>query len=113
MMSTNHTRSWLHYNNYKTALQPMVKENKLKLVSPTLGTKTKPIPVARSTVLSSIVISILVIASISAIGITIAYMLGYSTDMTGKCVKDVLAFEQKGYYPSLEEYKAASVSCIK
>ena len=92
----------------------MVKENKLKLVShSTVATTTKPIAVIRSTVLSSIVISILVIASISAIGITLAYMLSHSTDMSGKCVKDVLVFEQKGYYSNLEGYKAASASCIK
>ena len=91
----------------------MVKENKLKLVSPIVTTTiTKTIPKG-SKVLSSIVISILVIASISAIGITIAYMLGHSTDMSAKCVKDVLLFEQKGYYSNLEGYKAASASCIK
>jgi hypothetical protein len=39
-------------------------------------------------------------------------MLSHSTDMTGKCVKDVLAFEQKGYYSNLEEYKAASAYCM-
>ena len=94
----------------------MVKENDLKLVSPTV---VKEIPKkaavggGRSTTLFSIVVSMAIIASISVIGITLGYMLSYSTDIEGKCIKDVLAFEQKGYYANLEEYKAASASCIK
>jgi hypothetical protein len=94
----------------------MVKENNLKLVSPTV---VKQIPKkaggggASTTIIFSIVVSMAIIASISVIGITLGYMLSYSTDVEGKCVKDVLAFEQKGYYANLEEYKAASASCIK
>ena len=93
----------------------MVKENSLKLVSPTV---VKEIPKkaglgGRSTTLFSIVVSMAIIASISIIGITLGYMLSYSTDVEGKCVKDDLAFEQKGYYANLEQYKAASASCIK
>jgi hypothetical protein len=94
----------------------MVKRNDLKLVSPTV---VKEIPKKavgggrRSTTLFSIVVSMVIIASISVIGITLGYMLGQSSDVEGKCIKDVLAFEQKGYYANLEEYKAASASCIK
>jgi hypothetical protein len=40
-------------------------------------------------------------------------MLSYSSDVDGKCIKNVLAFEQKGYYANLEGFKAASASCIK
>ena len=96
----------------------MAKKNNLKLVSPTVkeiekkgggggggGTST--------TTLFSIVVSMAIIASISVIGITLGYMVSYSTEVEGKCIKDVLAFEQKGYYANLEEYKAASASCIK
>src|ERR1044071_6643174 len=97
----------------------MVKENNLNLVSPTI---VKEIPRkagmgggigVSTTTLFSIVVSMAIIASISIIGITLGYMLSYSTDVEGKCVKDVLAFEQKGYYANLEQYKAASASCIK
>ena len=98
----------------------MVKENKLKLISPTLSTKTKPMPVTRSTVSSSVVISIIIIASISAIGITIAYMIShFSTtpatplDIKSKCISSIIGFEEKGYYPNVDAYKAASASCIK
>ena len=95
----------------------MVKKNNLKLVSPTV----KEIPKkaggggggAFTTTLFSIVVSMAIIASISVIGITLGYMLSYSTEVEGKCIKDVLAFEQKGYYANLEEYKAASASCIR
>ena len=93
----------------------MVKETKLELVSYPYSTvtTTKATPKG-SKILSSIIISIAIIASISVIGITTAYMLSHSTDIGGgKCLKDVLVFEQKGYYPNLEEYKAASASCIK
>jgi hypothetical protein len=93
----------------------MVKRNDLKLVSPTV---VKEIPKKAwgersTTTLFSIVVSMVIIASISVIGITLGYMLGQSPDVEGKCIKDVLAFEQKGYYANLEEYKAASASCIK
>jgi hypothetical protein len=92
----------------------MVKENKLQLVSPD-GVKEIPKRAGGSsrTTLFSIVVSMTIIASISVIEITLAYTLSYSSDVDGKCVKDFLAFEQKGYYVSLEEYKAASASCIK
>ncbi len=92
----------------------MVKKNNVKLVSPTV---VKEIPKKAGgsfrTTLFSIVVSMAIIASISVIGITLGYMLSYSTEVDGKCIKDFLAFEQKGYYASLEEYKAASASCIK
>ena len=95
----------------------MVKENKLKLVSPTLKEIPKKatgsgVRVSRTT-LFSIVVSMAVIASISIIGITLGYMLSYSTQVEGKCIQNVLAFEQKGYYADLEQFKAASASCIK
>ena len=95
----------------------MVKKNNLKLVSPTLKEIPKKAGAGAGgvskTTLFSIVVSMAVIASISVIGITLGYMLSYSRDIEGKCIKDVLAFEQKGYYANLEEYKAASASCIK
>ena len=96
----------------------MVKENSLKLVSQTLKEIEKKAGGwggggASTTTLFSIVVSMAIIASISVIGITLGYTLSYSSDVEGKCVKDVLAFEQKGYYANLEEYKAASASCIK
>jgi competence protein ComGF len=72
-----------------------------------------PRPVASGTTLFSIVVSMAIIASISVIGITLAYMLSYSSDVDGKCINNVLAFEQQGYYANLEGYKAASASCIK
>ena len=94
----------------------MNKRNSGRLVSPpmtALKEMSPPRPVASRTTLFSIVVSMAVIASISVIGISLGYMLSYSTDVDGKCVKDVLAFEQKGYYANLEQYKAASASCIK
>ena len=92
----------------------MVKKNNLKLVSPTVKEiEKKAGGGASTTTLFSIVVSMAIIASISVIGITLGYMLKYSSDVEGKCVKDLLAFEQKGYYANLEEYKAASASCIK
>jgi hypothetical protein len=96
----------------------MVKKNNLKLVSPTVKEIEKKAGRgggvgASTTTLFSIVVSMAIIASISVIGITLGYMLSYSTEVEGKCIKDVLAFEQKGYYANLEEYKAASASCIK
>jgi hypothetical protein len=95
----------------------MVKKNNLKLVSPTVKEIEKKAGGGRggasTTTLFSIVVSMAIIASISVIGITLGYMLSYSTEVEGKCIKDVLAFEQKGYYANLEEYKAASASCIK
>jgi hypothetical protein len=96
----------------------MVKKNNLKLVSPTVKEIEKKAGGgggggASTTTLFSIVVSMAIIASISVIGITLGYMLSYSTEVEGKCIKDVLAFEQKGYYANLEEYKAASASCIK
>ena len=92
----------------------MVKKNNLKLVSPTVKEiEKKGGGGASTTTLFSIVVSMAIIASISVIGITLGYMLSYSTEVEGKCIKDVLAFEQKGYYANLEEYKAASASCIK
>jgi hypothetical protein len=91
----------------------MVKENNLKLVSPTIKEIPKKAAGASTTTLFSIVVSMAIIASISVIGITLAYILSHSTDVEGKCIKDVLAFEQKGYYANLEGYKVASGSCIK
>jgi hypothetical protein len=94
----------------------MVKRNDLKLVSPTV----KEIPKkagggggASTTTLFSIVVSMAIIASISVIGITLGYMLSYSIDAEGKCIRNVLAFGQMGYYANFEEYQAAYASCIK
>jgi hypothetical protein len=95
-------------------LQSMIKRNSIGLISPTTVEKERsPLPLASTTTLFSIVVSMAIIASISVIGITLGYMLSHSTDVEGKCIKDVLAFEQKGYYANLEGYKAASASCIK
>ena len=95
-------------------LQSMNKRNSGILISPMSALKEMPPrPVGSRTTLFSIVVSMAIIASISVIGITLAYTLSYSSDVDGKCVKDVLAFEQKGYYANLEEYKAASASCIE
>jgi hypothetical protein len=95
----------------------MIKENKLKLVSPSTVSTTRTIPKAPSTTLFSIVVSISVIASISVIGIAFAYVLSHSStgdtlDMKGKCISNIYGYEQKGYYANLEEYKAALASCI-
>ena len=92
----------------------MVKRNDLKLVSPTV----KEIPKkagggASTTTLFSIVVLMTIIASISVIGITLGYMLSYSIDAEGKCIRNVLAFGQMGYYANFEEYQAAYASCIK
>jgi hypothetical protein len=54
-----------------------------------------------------------IIMAVSVIGLGFAYTISHSTDMGGKCINNVLAFEQKGYYANLEEYKTASTSCIK
>ena len=90
------------------------RNSSIRLISPTTAVKEmSPRPAASTTTLFSIVVSMAIIASISVIGITLAYVLSYSSDVDGKCVKDVLAFEQQGYYASLEGYKAASASCIK
>ena len=95
-------------------LQSMNKRNSGRLISPTTALKEmSPRPVASTTTLFSIVVSMAIIASISVIGITLGYMLSYSSNVDGKCIKDVLAFEQKGYYANLEEYRSASASCIK
>jgi hypothetical protein len=79
----------------------MVKRNDLKLVSPTVVKEIPKKAGGRSTTLFSVVVSMAIIASISVIGITLGYMMSYSADVEGKCVKDVLAFEQKGYYATL------------
>ena len=95
-------------------LQSMNKRNSVRLINPTAAVKEmSPRPVASRTTLFSIVVSMAIIASISVIGITLAYMLSYSSDVDGKCIKDVLTFEQQGYYANLEGYKAPSASCIK
>jgi hypothetical protein len=93
----------------------MNKRNDGRLISPMTALKeiSPPRPVASRTTLFSIVVSMAIIASISVIGIALAYMLSYSTDVDGKCIKNVLALEQKGYYASLEGYNTASGSCIK
>jgi hypothetical protein len=95
-------------------LQSMNKRNSVRLINPTTAVKEmSPRQVASRTTLFSIVVSMAIIASISVIGITLGYMLSHSTDVDGKCIKNVLAFEQKGYYANLEEYNTASASCIK
>ena len=93
----------------------MNKRNSGRLISPTSAVKEAfPLkPVASRTTLFSIVVSMAIIASISVIGITLAYTMSHSTDMGGKCINNVLAFEQQGYYAKLEGYKSASAFCIK
>jgi len=92
----------------------MNKRNSVRLINPTTAVKEmSPRPAVSTTTLFSIVVSMAIIASISVIGITLGYMLSYSSDVDGKCIKNVLAFEQKGYYANLEGFKAASASCIK
>jgi hypothetical protein len=96
----------------------MVKKNKLKLVGSKITT-TKALPkeaASSSTTLFSIVVSIIIIASISAIGIYFAYMIShFSTtplDIKSKCISSILGFEQKGYYSNAEELKTALASCL-
>jgi hypothetical protein len=92
----------------------MIKRNSIGLISPTTVEKERSaLPLASTTTLFSIVVSVAIIASISVIGITLGYMLSHSTDVDGKCIKNVLAFEQNGYYANFEEYNTASASCIK
>ena len=97
----------------------MVKENNMKLVNPSPTVKDIPNK-ASSTTLPSIVISIVVIAAISLIGVTFAYALGHhfsniptSLDSSGICASEKLAFEQNGYYNNLEEYSAILSSSSK
>ena len=98
----------------------MVKKNKLKPIGSTVTTtKILPKEAASSTTLFSIVVSVIIIASISAIGIYFAYMIShFSTtpttglDIKSKCISNILGFEQKGYYSNAEELKAALASCI-
>ena len=75
----------------------MVKENKLKLIGSTV-TSIRTIPKTKSTTIFSILISIAIIASISAIGITSAYMLSHSTEISGKCIKNMLPVKQTASY---------------
>jgi hypothetical protein len=97
----------------------MVKENNMKLVSPILTVKDIPKKAGKgaSTTLSSVVISVAVIAAISLIGVAFAYGLGHfsniptSLDKSGICADQKLGFEQKGYYNNMEQFKAALESC--
>jgi hypothetical protein len=92
----------------------MVKENNLKLVSPTV---VKEIPKkaggGRSTALSSIVISVVVILAISLIGLGFAYMGSNHSylDSVKGCTGMIHGFEQKGYYTNMEQFKSALGSC--
>jgi hypothetical protein len=98
----------------------MVKEYKMKLVNPSPTVKDIPKKErGASTTLSSIVISVAVIAAISLIGVAFAYGLGHfsntptTLDKSGICADQKLGFEQEGYYNSMEQYNAALESCSR
>jgi hypothetical protein len=91
----------------------MVKENNLKLVSPTLVKEIPKKAGGRSTALSSIVISVVVVIGISLIGLSFAYMASNHSflDTVKGCTDMIHSFEQKGYYTNMEEFKSALESC--
>jgi hypothetical protein len=98
----------------------MVKENNMKLVSPIPRVKdASEKGRGASTTLSSVVISVAVIAAISLIGVAFAYGLGHfsnvptSLDKSGICADQKLGFEQQGYYNNMEQFKAALESCTR
>jgi hypothetical protein len=92
----------------------IIRNSSIRLISPTTAVKERsPRAAAYTTTLFSIVVSMAIIMAVSVIGLGFAYTISHSTDMGGKCINNVLAFEQKGYYANLEEYKTASTSCIK
>jgi hypothetical protein len=67
----------------------------------------------RSTTLSSIVISVVVVIGISLIGLGFAYMVSNHSylDTVKGCTGMIHGFEQKGYYTNTEEFKSALESC--
>jgi hypothetical protein len=90
----------------------MVKENNLKHVGPTVNDISKKAGGA-STTLSSIVVSVVVLISISVIGLSFAYIAsnpGYLNTVR-ECTGKVFGFEQKGYYNNMEQFNAALESC--
>ena len=91
----------------------MVKKNDLKLVSPTVVKEIPKISGGRSTALSSIVISVVVVIGISLIGLGFAYMVSNHSylDTVKGCTGMIHGFEQKGYYNNMEEFKSALGSC--
>ena len=98
----------------------MVKENKMKLVNPSLSVKDTPKKErGASTTLSSILISVAVIAAICLIGVAFAYGLGHfsntpaSLDKSGICASEKLGYEQQGYYKSMEQFESALGSCSR
>ena len=99
----------------------MVKENKMKLVNPSPTVKDIPKKAGQgtSTTLSSIIISVAVIAAICLIGVAFAYGLGHfsntpaSLDKSGICASEKLGYEQQGYYKSMEQFESALGSCSR
>jgi hypothetical protein len=91
----------------------MVKKNDLKLVSPSVVKEIPKTSGERSTALSSIVISVVVILAISLIGLGFAYMVSNHSylDTVKGCTGIIHGFEQKGYYTNMEQFKSALGSC--
>jgi hypothetical protein len=91
----------------------MVKKNDLKLVSPSVVKEIPKTSGERSTALSSIVISVVVILAISLIGLGFAYMVSNHSylDTVKGCTGMIHGFEQQGYYTNMEQFKSALGSC--
>ena len=90
----------------------MVKENNLKHVGPIVNDLPKKAGGA-STTLSSIVVSVVVVISISIIGLSFAYIANNPSylNTVRECTGKVFGFEQKGYYNNMEQFNAALESC--
>ena len=91
----------------------MVKRSDIKLVSPTVVKEISKISGGRSTALSSIVISVVVVIGTSLIGLGFAYMVSNHSylDSVKGCTGMIHGFEQRGYYTNMEQFKSALESC--